>query len=118
MTRATNAVASRKRRKRLLKRAKGFWGDRKNHRRQTADTVMRALAFNYAHRKQRKRDFRRLWNVRIGVAAKLNGISYSRLIHGLDKAECQLNRKMLAELAVQDPSAFASVAKRAQEALA
>jgi large subunit ribosomal protein L20 len=97
MVRVTNAVASRRRRKRLLKAAKGFVGDRKNHLRLTSDAVMKAMAFNYHHRKRKKRDFRRLWNIRIGVASKANGISYSKFIGGLKKAECQLNRKMLAD---------------------
>ena len=77
MTRATSAVASRKRRKRLLKRAKGFWGDRKNHIRLTKDAVMKALSFNYSHRKKKKSDFRKLWISRIAIAAKINGISLS-----------------------------------------
>lgn len=118
MVRATNAVASHRRKKRMLKRAKGFWGDRKNHLRITKDAVMKALAFNYHHRKRRKRDFRRLWIVRIGVAARMNGLSYSRLIDGLQKAGCAINRKMLSELALRDPRAFAQVALIAKETLA
>jgi large subunit ribosomal protein L20 len=116
MVRATNAVASRRRRKRILRAAKGFWGDRKNHLRQASDTVMRAMAFNYRHRKQNKRNFRRLWITRIGVAAKTQGISYSKLMHGLRLANCDLNRKMLAEIAVQDPHAFGSVVQLAKAA--
>jgi large subunit ribosomal protein L20 len=118
MVRVTNPVASRRRRKRLLKRAKGFVGDRKNHVRLTKDAVMKALAFSYAHRKKKKGDFRRLWITRIGVAAKINGISYSKFINGLTKSGCAINRKMLSDLAIQDPLAFSAVANRAKQALA
>ncbi len=118
MVRATNAVASHRRKKRLLKQAKGFVGDRKNHLRLTADAVMSAMAFNYKHRKLKKRDFRRLWTVRIGVAAKINGISYSKFINGLKKAGCMLNRKMLSDMAIRDPGSFAAIAGTAKQALA
>jgi large subunit ribosomal protein L20 len=118
MVRATNAVASHRRKKRLLKQAKGFVGDRKNHLRLTSDAVLRAMAYNYRHRKERKREFRSLWIMRIGAAAKINGISYSKFIHGLKKAECALDRKMLAEMAIYDPSSFSAVANRAKEACA
>lgn len=101
-----------------MKMAKGFVGDRKNHIRLTKDAVMSAMAFNYRHRKQKKRDFRRLWIVRIGVAAKINGISYSRFIQGLTKAGCRLNRKVLSEMAIRDPNSFALVAGEAKRALA
>jgi large subunit ribosomal protein L20 len=117
MVRATNAVATHRRKKRLLKQAKGFVGDRKNHLRLTSDAVMSAMAFNYKHRKQKKRDFRRLWTVRIGVAAKINGISYSKLINGLKRAGCNLNRKMLSDMAIRDPGSFAAVAGTAKQAL-
>ena len=83
MVRATNAVATHRRKKRLLKQAKGFVGDRKNHLRMTKDAVLRALAYNYRHRKEKKREFRSLWIMRIGAAAKINGISYSKFISGL-----------------------------------
>ena len=118
MVRVTNAVATHRRKKRLLKQAKGFVGDRKNHLRLTADAVRSALAFNYIHRKQKKRDFRKLWTIRIGVGAKINGISYSKLINGLNKAGCSLNRKMLSEMAIRDPNSFAVVAGAAKQALA
>jgi large subunit ribosomal protein L20 len=117
MTRATNAVAFRKRRKRLFKLAKGFVGDRKNHLRLTTDAVMSALNFNYEHRKQKKRNFRKLWIMRIGVGAKINGISYSKFMNGLKKAGCDVNRKMLAELAIHDPKAFSLIATSAKQAL-
>lgn len=109
MVRATNAVASHRRRKRMMKLAKGFWGDRKNHLRQTSDAVAKALSDNYKHRKLRKREFRSLWITRLSVAAKINGLSYSSMIDALNKAGCQINRKMLSEMAIQDPQGFASL---------
>jgi large subunit ribosomal protein L20 len=117
MVRATNAVASHRRKKRLFKLAKGYVGDRKNHLRLTSGAVMRAMAYNYAHRKLKKRDFRSLWIMRINAAAKINGMSYSKLIYGLKKAGCELNRKVLAEMAIQDPTNFASIVGQAKEAL-
>ena len=118
MTRATNAVASLRRKKRLFKRAKGFVGDRKNHLRLTSDAVMRALAYNYRHRKLRKREFRSLWIMRINAAAKMNGISYSKFMYGLKRAQCELDRKILSEMAIHDPQGFAAVVAQAKEALA
>ena len=117
MVRVTNSVAYKKRVKKVLKKCKGYYGDRKNHLKQSKDAVMQAQSFNYAHRKLRKRDFRRLWTVRIGVAAKLHGISYSRLIDGLKRAGALLNRKVLADLAVRDPNAFGAVAAVAKQGL-
>lgn len=118
MVRATNAVAAHRKKKRLFKLAKGFWGDRKNHLRLTRCAVLRALATSYAHRKLKKRQFRSLWIMRLGAASKIHGISYSKLIYGLRLANCTLNRKMLADMAVRDPSSFALVADRAKHALA
>ncbi len=118
MIRVKNAVASRRRRKRLLKRAKGFVGDRKNHVKLSSDAVMKAMAFSTMHRKKKKNDFRRLWITRIGVAAKSNGISYSKFIQGLIKAGCMLNRKMLSEIAIHYPESFATIANTAKSALA
>ncbi|NCF70392.1 MAG: 50S ribosomal protein L20 [Chlamydiales bacterium] len=118
MVRVRNVVASRKRKKRIRKLAKGFYGDRKNHLRLTSEAVMRALAFNYRHRKHNKRNFRRLWITRIGIAAKINGISYSQLMHGLKEMKSELNRKVLADMAVKDAFGFASLAKAAKAVLA
>ncbi len=118
MSRTTNAVARHRKRKRLMKLAKGFVGDRKNHLRLTKDAVMSALAFNTRHRKLRKRDFRKLWITRIGIAAKINGLSYGKIIYGLSKSGCSLNRKMLSEMAIHDPDSFAAVADEAKKALA
>lgn len=117
MVRATNAVTAHRRTKRLMKLAKGFWGDRKNHLRQTSDAVMRAMTYNYNHRKLRKRDFRSLWISRLSVAAKLHGLSYNALIDGLRKMNCTLNRKMLSEIAVVDPKAFGLVVEQVKQAL-
>lgn len=116
MVRVSGAPASRRRRKRLLKRAKGFYGDRKNHVRQSSNAVMSALAFSTRHRKLKKRDFRSLWITRVSVAAKMQGISYSKLINGLKKAGCEINRKMLAEMAIHDPAGFKAVADVAKTA--
>ncbi len=118
MVRVTNSVASHRRRQRLRKNAKGFVGDRRDHVRLTQDAVMRAMAYNYRHRKLRKREFRSLWITRISAATKIHGISYSKFIHGLIKAGCGLNRKMLAELAIRDPNSFAAVVGSAKKALA
>lgn len=117
MVRATNAPASRKRRKRLLKKAKGFWGDRKNHICQATNAVMSAMSFHYRHRKERKSEFRSLWITRVGVAAKINGISYSKFVCGLKKAGCDLNRKMLSEMAIHNPEGFKALAEMAKKAL-
>lgn len=117
MVRVTNAVASHKRKKRIRKLAKGFVGDRKNHLRQTSDAVSRAMHYNYRGRKVRKSEFRSIWITRISVASKMNGISYSKFIQGLQKAGCGLNRKMLSELAIHDPNGFAAVAEKAKAAL-
>ena len=118
MVRVTNSVASHRRKKRLFKLAKGFVGDRKNHLRLTSDCVVRALSYNYDHRKLKKRDFRRLWIARIGAAAKIHGISYSKLIHGLKRVRCDLDRKILADMAVRDPNGFAAVVGHAKAAFA
>jgi large subunit ribosomal protein L20 len=117
MVRATNAVASRRSKNRLFKRAKGFWGDRKNHLRQTQNTVMKAMVYHTNHRKTKKADFRQLWITRISIASNINGLSYSRLIDGLKKANVLINRKSLADLAVRDPAGFGAVAQVAKQAL-
>lgn len=118
MTRTTSSLARHRRRKRLMKRAKGFVGDRKNHVRLTKDAVMSALSFSTAHRKQKKRDFRSLWIMRISVAAKIEGLSYSKMMHGLKQIGSPLNRKVLSEMAIHDPQGFAQIANEAKRALA
>lgn len=118
MVRVTCSVARHRRKKRMFKLAKGFWGDRKNHMRLTTTSVINALAANYRHRKTKKRDFRSLWIQRLSVAAKINGMSYSKFIAGLKKVGCQLNRKVLSEMAIADPQGFAAVCSHAKGALA
>ena len=114
MPRTTNAVASRKRRKRRLELAKGFYGSRSKLFRIATEAVDRSMKLSYTHRKDKKRDFRGLWITRLAAACKLNGVSYSRFIEGLDKAGIELNRKMLSEIAIHDPEGFASIAKIAK----
>ena len=104
---------ARKRRKKVLKLAKGFRGGRSKLYRTAADAVDKALMYAYRDRKARKGDFRRLWIARINAAARLNNLSYSKFIHGLKVANVELDRKILAEMAVSDPSGFAELAKLA-----
>ncbi len=118
MVRITNSVAARRRTKKLLKRCKGFYGDRKNHLKLSKDALMSALAFNYKHRKLRKREFKSLWITRIGAASKINGISYSKLINGLKLMGCEINRKWLSELAIHDAPSFGHIATAAKTRLA
>ncbi len=117
MPRATNNPAANHRRKKYLKRAKGFVGGRGSQYVMARETVDRALAYAYRDRRNKKRDFRRLWITRINAAARLNGMSYSHFINGLKKAEIEIDRKMLAELAVHDGQAFARLAEAAKSAL-
>lgn len=107
---------ARRRRKKVLALAKGFRGGRSKLFRTAADSVDKALMYAYRDRRQRKRDFRRLWIARINAAARMNDVSYSKFIHGLKKAGVELDRKVLAELAVSDPSAFAQIATLAIQA--
>jgi len=111
MPRVTRGFKARRRRKKVLDMAKGFRGGRHALYRTAVEAVDRALVYAYRDRKARKRDFRRLWIVRIGAGAKENGTSYSRLMGGLKKANVELDRKVLANLALLDPSAFAEVVK-------
>ena len=113
MPRAKNRVASRRRRKKILNQAKGYWGSRSKIYTVAKNAVDKALQYAYRDRRQRKRQFRRLWITRINAAARLNGTSYSRLIGGLRKADVALNRKVLADLAVHDPLAFSKVVEKA-----
>jgi large subunit ribosomal protein L20 len=117
MPRATNNPAAKQRRKRILKRAKGFFGAKKGQIREGRHAADRAMAYAYRDRKTRKRDFRRLWITRINAAARLNGLSYSTFISGLKKAEIDIDRKVLADLAVHDASGFAKLADVAKNAL-
>jgi len=112
--RVRKSVASRKRRKRILKLAKGYWGRRKNNLRRAKETLRRALAFAYRDRRQRKRDFRKLWIVRINAAVRPFDLSYSKFIDALKKSGIELDRKSLSELAIRDPEGFKSVVETAK----
>ena len=117
MPRVKGGPKTRQRRKKVLKMAKGYVGGRRRLYRTAVDAVHRALAYSYRHRKARKRDFRQLWITRINAAARLQGISYSRLMEALRKAHIELDRKVLAELAVNDPGAFSKIAEKAKISL-
>ncbi len=109
MPRAKNRVASRERRKRVLRANKGYWGKRKNSIRTAHDAFWRAGVYAYRDRRQKKRNFRALWILRINAAVREQGMNYSTFIFGLKKAEIELNRKTLAYLAVHEPAAFAKI---------
>jgi large subunit ribosomal protein L20 len=113
--RVKRGFKARHRRKKVLKLAKGFRGGRSKLFRTAADAVDKALMYAYRDRRARKRDFRRLWITRINAAARMNDISYSKFIHGLKRAEIELDRKVLAELAVSDPAGFAKIAQLAAQ---
>lgn len=117
MTRIKRGVTKRKRHKKVLKMTKGHQGVRHSLYRRAHESLIHALQYSYAHRKKKKGDMRRLWTVRINAAARANDISYSKLIHGLTLAGVEVNRKMLADVAVQDPDGFAQIATRAKEEL-
>lgn len=106
-----------RRRKKILKQAKGYYGTKSRSHRMAKLAVDRSLKFAYRDRRQKKRNFRSLWIVRINAAARLNGLSYNRLIEGLNKSGSEINRKMLADLAVRDPNAFSQVVETAKQAL-
>ena len=106
MPRAKKGPARKRARKRLLKATKGYWGGRSNLYRIASETYVRAMAYAFRDRKRKKRDFRKLWIIRINAAAKQRGMNYSRFINGLTKANVDVNRKVLAETAVNDPTAF------------
>lgn len=115
MTRVKRGIVTKKRHKRLLKQTKGFWGQRKNIFKRARETLLRAWAYAFKSRRLIKRDMRSLFIARIGAAAKENGLSYSRLIHGLNKSDVQLNRKMLSQIAIFEPAAFAQLAAMAKK---
>ena len=114
MTRIKTGVVRRRRHKKLLKQTKGHKGGRHRLFRQANESLLHALSYAYAHRKEKKGDMRRLWNIRINAAARANGTTYSKLVHGLKLAGIEINRKMLADLAVSDPGAFAEIATQAK----
>jgi large subunit ribosomal protein L20 len=114
MPRVKGGTVTRKRRKRVLKLAKGYYGSKHTLYKVANQAVMKSLQYAYRDRRQKKRDFRKLWIARINAAARINGLSYSRLMHGLKVAGIEVNRKMLAELAISDEKAFAELASVAK----
>ncbi|MBR2736837.1 MAG: 50S ribosomal protein L20 [Firmicutes bacterium] len=118
MARVKKAVNAKKKHKKVLKLTKGFYGQKSKVFRAANPAMMRSLASAYVGRKRKKRDFRRLWITRINAAARQNGISYSQLMNGLNKAGVQINRKMLADLAVNDAAGFSAIVETAKKALA
>ena len=115
--RVKTGVVRRRRHKRLLKQAKGFFSGRRKHFRKAKEQLERSLVYAYRDRRNKKRDFRRLWITRINAACRLNGISYSKFIHGLNKAGIEMDRKILADMAMNDAAAFTKVADAAKAAL-
>ena len=117
MARIKGAMMTRKRRNKILKAAKGYWGAKSKHFKMAKQAVMKSGNYAFVGRKLKKRDFRRLWITRISAEAKNNGMNYSTFMHGLKKAGIDLNRKMLAELAVSDKAGFAALVEKAKAAL-
>ena len=117
MARVKGALMTRKRRKNILKAAKGYWGAKSEHFKMAKQAVLKSGNYAFAGRKQKKRDFRKLWITRISAQAKVCGMNYSTLMHGLKLAGIDLNRKMLAEIAVYDKEAFAAICEKAKAAL-
>lgn len=117
MARIKGATMTRKRRNKVLKMAKGYYGSKAKLFKTAKQAVMKSGQYAYIGRKLKKRDFRRLWITRISAAAKMNGMNYSTLINGLKKAGINLNRKMLSEIAISDPAAFAAICEKAKAAL-
>ena len=117
MARVKGALMTRKRRNKVLKAAKGYWGAKSKHFKMAKEAIMKSGNYAFAGRKLKKRDFRSLWITRISAQAKVNGMNYSTFMHGLKKAGVDLNRKMLADLAVSDKAAFAALVETAKAAL-
>ena len=116
MARVKGAMMTRKRRNKIMKLAKGYWGDKSKHFRIANEAVMKSLSYAYVGRKLKKRDFRSLWITRISAACKMNGMNYSTFMHGLKVAGISINRKMLAEMAVNNAAAFAQLVEIAKKA--
>ena len=116
--RVKTGVVRTRRHKRLLKQARGFYSGRRKHFRKAKEQLERSLVYAYRDRRQKKREFRKLWIIRINAAARLNDISYSRFMHGLKLANIELDRKILADMAMNNPAAFTKVAEAAKAALA
>ena len=117
MARIKGALATRKRRNKMLKLAKGYWGAKSKHFKMAKQAVLKSGNYAYIGRKQKKRDFRSLWSTRISAQCKIEGINYSRFMYGLKKSGIELNRKMLSELAINDKAAFAQLVETAKKAL-
>ena len=117
MARVKGAMMTRKRRNKTLKLAKGYFGSKSKHFKMAKQAVMKSGQYAYIGRKQKKRDFRKLWITRISAACKLNGMNYSTFMNGLNKAGITLNRKMLSEIAINDPAGFTAIAEKAKAAL-
>ena len=117
MARVKGAMMTRKRRKKVLKLAKGYWGAKSRHFKMAKQAVMKSGNYAFIGRKQRKRDFRRLWITRISAACRMNDINYSSVMNGLKKAGVTLNRKMLSEIAIADPAGFTALVEKAKAAL-
>jgi len=116
MARVKGAMMTRKRRNKIMKLAKGYWGDKSKHFRIANEAVMKSLTYAYVGRKLKKRDFRSLWITRISAACKMNGMNYSTFMHGLKVAGISINRKMLAEMAINDAAAFTQLVEIAKKA--
>ena len=116
MARVKTAIITRKKHKKVLKRAKGYYGAKHYRFRMANQAVLKSLSYAYVGRKDKKSNFRKLWIARINAAARMNGLTYSKLISGLKKANVTINRKMLAEIAVNDPKAFTEIANVAKNA--
>lgn len=117
MARVKGAMMTRKRRNKTLKLAKGYFGAKSKHFKMAKQAVMKSGQYAYIGRKQKKRDFRKLWITRISAAAKLNGMNYSTFMNGVNKAGITLNRKMLSEIAINDPAGFTAIAEKAKATL-
>ena len=117
MARVKGAMMTRKRRNKMLKLAKGYWGAKSKHFKMAKQAVMKSGNYAFAGRKMKKRDFRSLWITRISAACKMNDINYSRFMNGLKKANIEINRKMLSEIAINDAQAFAQLVETAKKAL-
>ncbi|MRI59319.1 MAG: 50S ribosomal protein L20 [Epsilonproteobacteria bacterium] len=115
--RVKTGVVRRRRHKKILKQAKGFYSGRRKHFRKAKEQLERSLVYAYRDRKQKKRDFRKLWITRINAACRLNDISYSRFVYGLKQAGIELDRKILADMAMNEPQAFAKIVEKAKAAL-
>ena len=116
MARVKGAMMTRKRRNKILKMAKGYWGAKSKHFKMANEQVMKSLTYAYVGRRLKKRDFRQLWITRISAACKMNGMNYSTFMAGLKKAGIELNRKMLSEMAINDPKSFAALVETVKNA--